>query len=671
MGGETPAEKLSANEARDEAARLREEINRHDHLYYVRNAPEISDAEYDRLFARLLAIEESFPDLKTNDSPTQRVGAPPLEAHDTVDHAAPMLSLDAVHTEAEVRQFLDFLKGELGASPTLVLEPKFDGLSVEAVYEDGLFTRGATRGDGRQGEEITENMRTIRSLPLHLRGGAPADLAVRGEVYLPKAEFQAVNKARIERGAEPFANPRNAAAGLVRRLDPAAVARVPLRLVVYEVLAGGPEDGASHWRMLEALADWGFVTDGHNRRLSAFDEIAAAHADLLEARDALDVEIDGIVLKLDDLEARARLGTRARSPRWAVAWKFPPRQEETTIADIVVQVGRTGILTPVALLDPVDVGGVTIARATLHNAGEVARKDLRVGDRVRVARAGDVIPEVAERLPQPGKPREAAFSMPGHCPSCGAGLVEEGAYVICPAGIACPAQLRGRLTHYAGREAMDIDGLGARTAELLVARGLVHDLADLYALSVSDIRDLPGFAETSARNLRDAIRQAKTPPLDRFLTALGIRHVGPRVAGVLARAFGSLDALAQASEADLRAVPEIGPETAAAVGDFFAAPRNRDVLARLREAGVAPRPVAGGAGPLDGLTFVFTGSLEDLTRAEAEDLVERLGGRATSSVSGRTDYLVAGADPGSKLEDARAEGVEILDEAGFRALCDG
>lgn len=665
-------ETLSKAEAAQEAEDLRDAINRHDYLYYVRNTPEISDAAYDRLFAGLQAIEARFATLKSADSPTQRVGAPPADDHQEVRHEAPMLSLVAVQDGKDVQRFMHSLAERLGRNPDLVFEPKFDGLSVEAVFEDGIFVRGATRGDGLRGEDITGNLRTVRSLPLRLRGGkSPEKLAVRGELYLPKADFQAVNKARLEGGGEPFANPRNAAAGLARRLDPKAVARVPLQFVAYDVLSGGDPDWQAHWEVLKALGRWGFRTDGHNKRVSHFDEIAAAHERLRNARDDLEAEIDGIVLKLDELAARDRLGTRARSPRWAVAWKFPPRHEETVIADIVVQVGRTGILTPVALLDPVDLGGVTVSRATLHNAGEIARKDLRVGDTVRVIRAGDVIPEVAERVARPGVKRGPEFDMPDACPSCGTKPVSDGAYLVCPAGIGCPAQMRGHLTHFAARDAMDIDGLGDKTADLLIAHGLVRDLAGLYELSEEDIRALPGFAETAAHNLHTAIHETMTPPLDRFLHALGIRHVGWRVARDLAREFDTLEAIAQATEDQLCAVEGIGSEIAGSVRKFFSADRNREVLARLRKAGVAPRPVAREKGPLDGLTFVFTGALENHTRDEAARRVEDLGGRATSSVSRETDYVVAGDNPGRKLDEAKAEGVRIIDEAAFGKLCAG
>jgi len=667
-------DELSKDEAREEAAALREEITHHDYLYYVKNEPEISDAEYDRLFERLQDIEEQFPGLVTPDSPTRRVGAPPASSHPTVAHVAPMLSLNAVHEAGEVRDFLTFIGKEVGDDAPLVLEPKFDGLSVELVYEDGVFARGVTRGDGQSGEDITDNLATIGALPLRLHNAddAPDPLAVRGEVFLPKADFQKANKDRVERGEEPFANPRNAAAGLARRLDSEAVAKYPLDIYVYDLLDPDTDKWSSHWTLLERFRDWGFRTNPHNRRVAGFEKVKAAYNDLLEQRDDLDYEIDGVVLKLDDLAARERLGTRARSPRWAVAWKFPPREEQTTIADIVVQVGRTGILTPVALLEPVDVGGVTISRATLHNGEDVARKDLRVGDTVRIKRAGDVIPEVAERVPQPGVERGPEFEMPDKCPSCGTEVVKEGAYVICPAGIACPAQLKGHLTHYGAREAMDIDGLGEKTAQQLVERGMVGDLADLYDLSEDDLRTLEGFAKTSAHNLYTAVHETTSPPLDRFIYALGIRHVGARTARLIARELGTLDALAAADVERLRAIPDIGPEVAQSVADFFDTERNRKVLNRIREAGVKPKDVATPeATPLEGKTFVFTGALEGFTREEAERKVERLGGRATSSVSSNTDYVVAGSDPGQKLDEARELGVEVLDEDAFIKLCKG
>jgi len=669
-----PVSALDHESARAEAERLSREIAHHDYLYYVLAQPEISDAAYDALFRRLQEIEARFPDLVTPDSPTQRVGGAPMEGLETVAHVAPMLSLDAVYEEEEVRRFAARLGEELGAAPTLVFEPKFDGFSVELVYQDRVFVRGATRGDGYAGEDITANLRTIRSLPLRLQEPAAPDglLAVRGEVFMPRTAFVEANRLRLEQGEEPFANPRNAAAGLARRLDPSEVARYPLDVVVYELMAADHAPWSSHWEFLSALSEMGFRVSTENRKSRDIDEIIAWREALGQRREALEVEIDGVVLKLDDLSARERLGMRARSPRWALAWKFRPREGVSRIRDIVVQVGRTGILTPVALLDPVDVGGVTISRATLHNEAEIARKDLRIGDLVQIGRAGDVIPEVLQRVEEPGRARGAPFHMPDTCPSCGTPVVREGAYVVCPAGIACPAQLRAHLTHYGAREAMDIEGLGERTADQLVRRGLVHDLADLYDLSVEDFASLEGFAEKSARKLWNEIHGNLNPPLDRFLFALGIRHVGQHVARVIAEHMGTLEEIMNATPEALGAIPGIGPETAKSLADFMHAPKNRDVLSRILAAGVRPVPIRRRReSPIAGKTFVFTGALQHLTRAEAERLVEDLGGHAASSVSRRTDYVVVGEDPGSKFDRARALGVPILTEDEFLSLVGG
>ena len=669
-----PIDELDEAQAAEEAQALREGIRHHDYLYYVKNAPEIADAVYDELFARLQALEEAFPDLRSADSPTRRVGAEPVSELAKVAHAAPMLSLESVREEADVGAFLDRVRERLGTQTVAFsLEPKFDGLSVELVYESGRFAGGSTRGDGETGEDIAHNLETIAALPLRLRDadGAPERLAVRAEVFMPRSGFLALNRERVQRGEEPFANPRNAAAGLMRQLDPGKVAGRPLDLFCYELLElQGEQPPETHRELLARLADWGLKTCPLNRRGEALDDVRSYRQKLAEDRDDLDYEIDGIVLKLDHRALRAELGVRSRSPRWALAWKFPPREEVTTLEEITVQVGRTGILTPIALLQPVDVGGVTVSRATLHNAEEVRRKDVRPGDRVRVIRAGDVIPEIAERLPQRGKKRSEPFEMPEQCPVCGTEIVREGAYHLCPAGLACPAQLIGHIQHYAAREALDIAGLGEETARQLVERDLVQDLADLYRLSEEDLAGLTGFAQKSAAKLHRAIGNAREPALERFLYALGIRHVGRRVSRVLADAFGSLKAVAEADAAELEGVQEIGPEIADAVASFFASERNRGVLDRMREAGVRVKD-AGRGGPakiLEGKTFVFTGRLEPYTRDEAKAAVEDRGGRATSSVSGETDYLVMGEAPGSKRDEAEELEIEILGEADFERL---
>lgn len=665
---------LDKREAHERIKTLREDIARHDYLYYVKNAPEISDAAYDKLFRRLQALEKAFPEFRSETSPTQRVGGPPVESLETVPHAAPMLSLQAVLDSQEVRRFQDRVADRLGAQTIgYVLEPKFDGLSVEVVYEKGKFIRGATRGDGERGEDITANLRTVRSLPLRLRNPstAPTFVAARGEILLSKAVFQRLNKARIERGEEAFANPRNAAAGTSRRLDPAAVARYPLDIVFYDILKIEAPTPPTHWDELRQLSEWGLKTDPHNKRVSSFEDIQRFHSRLERARDELDYEIDGVVIKVDATAHRKKLGQRERSPRWALAWKFSPREEVTTLEDIVVQVGMTGILTPVALLRPVDVGGVTVSRATLHNEDEIRRKDLRIGDTVRVARAGDVIPEIVERITHAARRRARAFKMPRHCPACGTTVVREGAYVICPAGLACPAQLHGHLVHYAARDALDIRGLGEKTARQLVERELVKDLADLYQLSVYDLKSLDGFAEKSAEALHQAIHNATSPPLERFLYALGIPHVGAHVATLLAHAYEDLHALRHARLDDLCTVPGVGPKTAQSVHRFFQEPKHKRVLDRLRRAGLKPQPIERKpkeAASLAGQTFVFSGALENLTRSEAKRRVESLGGRVTTSVTGKTDYLVLGTEPGGKLDEAKKLHVRIIDEEEFNRL---
>jgi DNA ligase (NAD+) len=662
---------LSEKEARREVEALREGIEYHDHLYYVKNRPKISDATYDKLFRRLQDLEEAFPDLQSEHSPTRRVGAKPVDELKSVPHASIMLSLNAVLEEKEVRDFDDFINRHTKKKKiAYVLEPKFDGLSVELVYEEGTFKYGATRGNGETGEDISENLKTIRTIPLQLQGeeaDIPSFLSVRAEAFMHKEGFQRLNKDRIEKGKEPFANPRNAAAGTLRQLDPGKVADKPLDVFFYDVLKLEGKGLSCHWDALKQFSRWGFQTYPSNEKGASLKKIKAYHEDLMEKRDSLDYEIDGIVIKLDDYNLRESLGIRHRSPRWALAWKFPPKEEVTELVDIVVQVGRTGILTPVALLEPVDVGGVTVSRATLHNEDEVRKKDVRPGDKVRIVRAGDVIPEVLERVKEPGKKRKGAFRMPSHCPACGSEVMREGAYSICPAGLACPPQLLGRIVHYGSRDALDIAGLGKETAKGLVHKGLVKNVAGLYDLTVEEILKLDGFAHKSASQLYEAIQETKEPRLDRFLYALGIRHVGQRVARILAEEYGSLESLQKTAKAHLQEIPEIGPEIAQSVVSFFEQDENTKVLKHLAEAEVQPKKMAGpkAVRRLEGQTFVFTGKLQNYTRQEAKRAVEDRGGRATSSVSQETDYLVKGEDPGSKLREAQEQEVQILDETAF------
>ena len=663
---------LCKKEAQKEIEALREGLEYHNYLYYVKNQPKISDATYDRLFHRLKKLEEAFPEFQSETSPTRRVGAPPVDKLKKVRHTSPMLSLNAVLEEKEVEEFVDFVRRNTKTDKLrFVLEPKFDGFSVEVAYKNGEFQYGATRGDGREGEDISENLKTIGSLPLRLQEvkSRPDFLAVRGEVFMTKDGFQALNKERLEQGQEPFANPRNAAAGLMRQLDSKMVAGKPLDLVFYDILQIKGHEFTSDWEALKEFPEWGLKTDPHNQRGSSLEECQKFHEKLAARREDLNYEIDGVVIKLDDYQMRRELGVRQRSPRWALAWKFPPKKEVTLLKDIVVQVGRTGILTPVALLEPVDVGGVTVSRATLHNEDEVRKKDVRPGDRVRIIRAGDVIPEVKERVKQPGKERGKEFAMPERCPSCGAEVVKEGAYYFCPAHLSCPAQQTEQIMHYASKNAVDIEGLGEETAKTLVHKGLVKNLADLYQLSENDLRQLEGFAQKSAAQLHEAIQQAKNPRLDRFLYALGIRHVGQHIARVLADRYRTLARLRQAELADLKETPEIGPEIADSVYNFFRQKENHEVLKRLADVGIEveempPREKL----PLADQTFVFTGKLDKYSRDEAQEQVEARGGRATSSVSGATDFLVVGTSPGNKLEEAKKEKVTILNEQKFLRL---
>jgi len=666
-------DKMSEDEVKKEIEALCEGIHYHDYLYYIKNRPEISDAVYDKLFHRLQELEAAFPQLQSDNSPTRRVGAKPVSKLNKVKHTAPMLSLNSTLEEKEVKNFIDFIKRELGSSQiTLFAEPKFDGVSVEIVYRDGIFERGTTRGDGETGDDISDNIRTIRSVPLKIHGqnGLPGLLAVRGEVLMLKKEFQQLNKERVERGEEPFANPRNAAAGILRQLDPNMVAGRPLDIRFYSVLETEGSEFRTHQEILEGFERWGLKTDFHNRKCSSFEEIKQQYQNMAGERDALEYEIDGLVIKLDDLRGREKLGTRQRSPRWALAWKFPPRAEVTTLEQIVVQVGRTGMLTPVALLQPVDIGGVTISRATLHNEDEIKRKDVREGDTVRIARAGDVIPEVVERVKSPGEKRRREFSMPESCPVCGTKVVREGACYFCPAGLSCPAQLTGSIVHYASRGAVNIEGLSKKTAAQLVESWLVNDLADLYRLSMKDLLKLEGFAQKSAEQLYDAIQRSKKVPLTRFLYGLGIRHVGQHIAQILSKQFATLDAIMNASRDELGTIKEIGPEIASSIEEFFRLDKNEKVLQRLLDSGIEIEAMSKreGALPLQGKTFVFTGELDNYTRTEAKELIEGLGARATSSVSSQTDYVIVGKEPGSKLDEARKRGIKTLDEKAFKKL---
>jgi len=682
---------MDREDARRELARLRAEIERHNDLYYVRDAPEITDAEYDRLFRQLLDLEAAFPDLVTPDSPSQRVGGRPLEEFAQVRHRVPMLSLQNAMDEGEVRAFDDRVRRFLSRSDPLdyVLEPKFDGLSVELVYQEGVLVQASTRGDGVTGEDVTANVRTIRSIPLRLKPRNPGSdlfgppalprlLEVRGEVFMPVERFEELNRTREQAGEPPFANPRNAAAGSLRQLDPRVTAGRPLDFFAYAVGSADGLEASSQWELLQTLREAGLPVSDLPRRVRGIDAVIEEYRRMEALRDRLPFEIDGTVVKVDSFALQRELGEVSRSPRWAIAFKFPPRREVTRVVDIVEQVGRTGVLTPVAELDPVRLGGVLVRRATLHNEDELKRKDVRVGDFVEVQRAGDVIPEVV-RVRLDLRPADAApYRMRETCPACGGPVSrQEGEVARRCVNASCPAQLKEHLVHFASRRAMDIEHLGDRVAEQLVDRGLVRSVADLYRLAREDVLTLDKMAEKSATNLLQAIDRSRNRPLERLIFALGIPQVGEALARSLALRYRSLDALdaecAREPEGQdpLTQVEDVGPKVAGAIRGWFAQPENRKLLGRLREAGL--RMTAGtGEAPADpafaGKTFVFTGTLRTMTREEGQALVLARGGKVAGSVSRKTDVVVAGEDAGSKLAKARDLGVPVIGEEEFLAM---
>jgi DNA ligase (NAD+) len=660
-----------------EIERLRQEVEHHNHRYYVLDDPEISDAEYDALFRRLQALEEAHPALRTPDSPTQRVGAPPLEKFRTVRHRLPMLSLQNVTSAAELAEFDARVRKFLNvARVAYVGEPKVDGVAVELVYEHGRLATASTRGDGLVGEDITQNVRTIRSVPLRLRavgGSVPRLAEVRGEVFLPLAAFRRLNREREESGQPPFANPRNAAAGSLKQLDPNVTAARPLDFVCHGVgTLEGRHRPATHWEALQTLAAAGLKPVPRSRVLESLEDTDAFFRALEAERDDLPYEIDGLVVKVNDLALQERLGEVSRSPRWAVAYKFKPRQATTRVVAIVPSVGRTGVLTPTAELEPVRVGGVTVRNASLHNMDEVRRKDVRVGDTVLLERAGDVIPYVVKVVTGRRTGRERRFRMPRRCPVCGAEVVRpEGEVAYRCIGLRCPAKLKQAVRFFGARGAMDVEGLGEKLVEQLVDRGLVRDLSDLYHLDEATLAGLERMGRKSAANLRAQIERSKETTLPRFLVSLGIRQVGEATAKALADHFATLERLLDAGEEELQEVRDVGPEVAASIRQFFAERQNRQVIAALLAAGVRPAPATRPKGPLAGKKLVLTGGLAAMTRPEAQRRIEALGGRVVSSVSRETDWVVVGADPGSKLARAKALGVRTLDEDAFLRLLGG
>ena len=645
---------------------LRRKVVYHERKYYVDNDPQISDEEFDRLVRDLRDLEARFPGLVTPESPTQRVGEKPAEGFPTVVHRTPMLSIENGYTEDEIREFEDRIRKLLPDRPVAyTAELKIDGLGISVVYRDGKFARAVTRGDGDRGDDVSANVKTIRSLPLVIEAGG--EVEVRGEIYLPFASFRAINRDREEAGEPLFANPRNAAAGSIRLLDPRLVAARNLSVFLYTLFIDGREE-PTQWGALKKLKALGFPTDPHSRHCRVIDEALAYFQEWNERRDTLDYDADGIVLKVDSAEERQALGTTAKSPRWAISYKFPARQATTRVNDIVVQVGRTGALTPVAVLEPVKLSGTTISRSTLHNEEELRRKDVRVGDFVLIERSGDVIPQVVsvmkERRPRGSQP----FAWPSRCPVCGSKAFRpEGEVVSRCTNTSCPARVRESILHFAGRRAMDIDGLGEAIVDQLLAAKLVRSIPDLYGLRTEDLVALERLGPKSSRNLLDEIEASKSRGLARLLFALGIRHVGERLAQTLAARFRTLEALEAAGQDELVQTDDVGPKVAESILFFFSQPENRELIRRLRQEGVNDRAAAEAAGPkpLAGQVFVITGTLPGLSRDEARELLEALGAEVGSAVTRKTTGLVVGDSPGSKLDKARELGVRTIGEKEF------
>jgi DNA ligase (NAD+) len=672
-------------EAKARHARLAEELRRHDHAYYVEANPTITDQEYDRLYRSLVDLEKDFPDLVTPDSPSQRVGGEPLKEFKQVQHIVPMMSLDNTYSQEEVREFVARVQKLVpGEKIEWIIEPKIDGVAINLTFEDGRFVSGATRGDGTTGDEVTANLRTIRSIParLHLTGKAVPELVeVRGEVYLPKAAFAKLNAERVAAGEEPFANPRNSAAGSLKQLDPRTVARRPLNIILYGLGAfRGSKPPAEHDEELDWLKSAGFKTPERTWKCRSADELIAAIDELDKVRGKLTYETDGAVIKLNSAALREKVGVTSKAPRWAIAFKYAPERADTKLKAITIQVGRTGALTPVAELDPVFLAGSTISRATLHNEDELRRKDIRVGDTVTIEKAGEVIPAVVGVVLSKRTGRETAFVFPKTCPECGSQVARAQAAEDEDAGVVwrcvnpdCPAQIRGRLEHWCARGAMDIEGGGEALVAQLVKTGLARDVADLYKLTFGELMGLERMGEKSAQNFLDAVNASKSRDLWRLLFGLGILHVGAGVAKALGRAFPALDDLFAAGAPQLTEVGDVGEVIARSIVEWHGDSRNRDLIKRLRKAELnfqsALYNPAAALGPFAGKTFVLTGTLPHLKREEAAAKIEALGGKVSGSVSKKTDYVVAGDEAGSKLDKAQKLGVKIINEAELLKLC--
>ncbi|MBW2544443.1 MAG: NAD-dependent DNA ligase LigA [Deltaproteobacteria bacterium] len=656
---------------------LRDLINYHNRRYYQLDDPEISDPEYDHLMRELIALENQYAGhIDINASPTQRVGAAPLEKFDSVPHLSPMLSLANAFSEEEILSFNERIKRLLDTQEDVsyVVEPKLDGIGVNLVYEKGILKSGSTRGDGAIGEDITQNLRTIHAIPLKMKsapaiaGAIPDLIEIRGEVYIGTDAFKELNGQRIADGNNPFANPRNAAAGSLRQLDSRITAKRPLAIFCYAMGFADPDLSGfrTHWEFLQALAVWGFPVNPHIRRAENTEECIAYHREMTARRETLPYEIDGTVIKVDSIDIRSRLGTVSRSPRWAIACKFAATQAITTIEDIVIQVGRTGVLTPVAEMKPVRIAGVMVSRATLHNQDEINKKSIHIGDTVIVQRAGDVIPEIVRTIGTSAESSESLFRIPDTCPVCGSRVIrlkDEAAHRCI--NIDCPAQIRENIKHFVSRGGMDIEGLGEKLISQMFEHGIISDPADLYYLTKDGLANLERMGDVSARNLLSSLEKSKTPPLEKFIFALGIRHTGEHVSKVLARRFGTLDNIVNASEEDLLPVKEIGPEIAGSITTFFREPSNLRTLEKLKKAGVKPVESHTVSGGLSGKTFVLTGTLQKFSRNRAKEIIESLGGNVSSSVTKSTDYVVVGTSPGSKLDKARRLDILVLDEEEF------
>jgi DNA ligase (NAD+) len=652
---------------------LRPEIERHNYLYYIENNPEISDAEFDILMEELKSLESLYPELITPDSPTHRIGGYVAAGFKSVEHIIPMMSIDNITDDEGAYEFNKRVKKivEISSDIEYVAEPKFDGVSVSLKYENGILVQAATRGDGKIGEEVTVNVKTIKSIPLRLNSsnGIPERLEVRGEVVINKESFKKLNKELADEGEPIFANPRNAAAGSLRQLDSSITAKRPLDFHPWGIGDVVGYDFKTEWEIINKIHDWGFRSEQRFKLCKDIGEAISYRHEMESMRDDLPYEADGIVIKVNDRRYQRELGTTAKFPRWAIAYKFKPRQATTKIRDIIVQVGRMGLITPLAKVEPVKIGGVTIRNASLHTEDIVRQKDVRIGDTVLIERAGDVIPQIVKAIAEKRTGEEKVFYMPQTCPSCRTRLERDGAYYYCP-NLSCPAQLQGRIEHLASRKAFDIRGLGEKIVIQLMKEGLIKDLADVFYLKKEDLIGLERFAEKSAANLVEEIEKSKKITFNRFILALSIRHVGERMAQILAENFNSLDDLMESTEESLMEVPTVGPEVAKSIISFFGEQKNRDTIDKILSAGVKIeyRPSVKKGDKFSGLTFVLTGTLENFTRDEAKRLIEQEGGIVTSSVSKRTSYVVVGKNPGSKLESAESLGIDTIDEDEFKRM---